>query len=274
VADVQRGGVVVARVYFNGTWFNSVRSQSWLERDYEELVFQNCSDLFPYWIPVRFKADVVGEDGVVKRPDLALIDPRYRKWCVVEIELSHHDIYTHVLPQIDVFCSGKYDDGHALYLAKQDLSLDLAKLTQMMAGLPPDVMVVVDRPDTSWKRHLRALGALLGVVEPFRGPNDEIMFRVNGDQLELPGDVLSRCSRALRRFWKVHSPAALPAPAGDDELLEIWHEGTPTVWRRHNFAGSVMLSVDSRGDVLDGLSLVDLVEHDDGSLRFQAVAKE
>ena len=35
-----------------------------------------------------------------------------------------------------------------------------------------------------------------------------------------------------------------------------------------------MLSVDSRGDVLDGLSLVDLVEHDDGSLRFQAVAKE
>ena len=133
----------------------------------------------------------------MKRPDLALIDPRYRKWCVVEVELAHHDIYTHVLPQIDVFCSGKYDDGHALYLAKQDLSLDLARLTQMMAGLPPDVMVVVDRPDTSWRRHLRALGALLGIVEPFRGPNDEIMFRINGDQPELPGDVLNNGAAGL-----------------------------------------------------------------------------
>ena len=96
----------MARVHFNGTWFNSVRSQNWLERDYEDLVFQNCSDLFPRWIPVPFKADVVGEDGVVKRPDLALIDPRYRKWCVVEVELAHHDIYTHVLPQIDSSAAG------------------------------------------------------------------------------------------------------------------------------------------------------------------------
>ena len=51
MADVQRGGVVVARVHFNGTRFNSVRSRSWLERDYEELVFQNCSDLFPQLDP-------------------------------------------------------------------------------------------------------------------------------------------------------------------------------------------------------------------------------
>jgi hypothetical protein len=265
----------MARVYFNGVWFNSVRSQSWLERDYEELVVSNCSDLFPCWIPVPFKADVLGEDGVVKRPDLALIDPHYRKWCVVEVELAYHDIFRHVLPQVDVFCAAIYDASHAQYLANQDSSLDPARLAQMMTGLPPDVMVIVDRPDTGWKRHLKPFGALLGIVEPFRGPNDEIMFRVNGDQPQIPGDVLTRCSRGeMRRFWKVHSPAALPSPFRDDQLLEILYQGLPTLWKRHDIAHGVMLSVESRGDVLDGLSLVDLVRHDDGSLRFQAVAKE
>jgi hypothetical protein len=265
----------MARVYFNRTWFNSVRSQSWLERDYEELVISNCSDLFPQWTPVPFKADVIGEDGAIKRPDLALIDPHYRKWCVVEVELAHHDIFRHVLPQVDVFCTASYDESHAQYLANQDSSLDLARLTQMMAGLPPDVLVVVDRPDTGWKRHLKPIGALLSIVEPFRGPNDETMFRVNGDQPQIPSDILTRCSRGeMRRFWKVHSPAALPAASRDDELLEIFYQGLPTLWKRHDIAHGVMLSVESRGDVLDGLSLVDLVRHDDGSLRFQAVAKE
>jgi hypothetical protein len=265
----------MARVFFNRMWFNSVRSQSWLERDYEQLVISNCPDLFPHWIPVSFKADVVGEDGVVKRPDLALIDPYYRKWCVVEVELAHHDIYGHVLPQVDAFCSGIYDESHARYLVQQDPSLDIDKLTMMMAGLPPDILVVVDRPDTGWKRHLKPLGAMLGIVEPFRGPSDEIMFRVNGDQPEIPGDVLTRCSRGeMRRFWRVHSPAALPAPFRGDGLLEIFYEGLPTLWKRHDIARRVMLSVESRGDALEGLSLVDLVRHDDRSLTFQPIARE
>lgn len=265
----------MARVYFNGAWFNSVRSQSWLERDYEQLLLSRSSDLFPRWISVPFKTDVIGEDGVVKRPDIALIDPHYRKWCVVEIELAHHDIFGHVLPQVSVFCTGEYHEGHARHLANQDGSLDASKLNQMMTGLPPDVMVVVDRPDTGWKRHLKPFGALLGIVEPFRGPNDELMFRVNGDQPEPPGNVLTRCSRGdLRRFWKVHSPAALPQPSRGDALFEIFIDGAPTLWRRHDFARGIMLSVESRGDFLGGLSLVDLVRQDDDSLRFQVVAKE
>jgi hypothetical protein len=271
----------MARVYVDQTWFNSVRSQSWNERDYENLIIKNCADLFPRWIPVPFKVDVVGEDSVVKRPDLALIDPDYRKWCVVEVELAHHDIFSHVLPQVNVFCHGKYDEEHARHLARREPSLDRKRLNQMMLGSPPDVMVIVDRPDTGWKRHLKPLGAMLNIVEPFRGPNDELMFRVNGDHLESPGNVLTRCSRGdMRRFWKVHSPAALPGPTGDIELfgdtdvLEIQYEMTPIIWKRHKFGKTVMLSAESRGDALDGLSLVDIVRHDDGSLRFEIVARE
>ncbi len=264
----------MARILFKEKWFNSVRSSSWNESDFEHLVISRATDLFPEWIPVKFKADVIGDNGVTKRPDLALIDPKYRKWCVLEVELAHHDLYGHVLPQIEVFCTGTYGDFHAQYLKGQDDRLDLSRMKQMMSGLMPDVMVVVDRPETNWRKPLKQAGALLGIIEPFRGPNDELLFRTNGDQLELPGEILSRCSRYLRRYWKVHSPATLPASTREDGLLEIEVEGLPVLWSRVNLSDSVMLTAVGYGDALAGISLADILSDDDGSLRFVTVAKE
>lgn len=267
----------MAKILFKDRSFNSIRSQSWNETDFENLIVHNAKDLFPRWIPVPFKAEVMGEDGEVKKPDLALIDPMYRMWCVVEVELAHHPIFTHVLPQVSAFCSGNYGEPHAQFLKRNDNSLDISRLVKMMLGNPPEVMVIVDSPTTGWAKHLQPLGAKLGVVEPFRGPNDEILFRINGDQLEVPGEILSRCSRGglnLRRFWKVHSPASIPATPRDDGLLEIEAGGLPALWRRHEFPDSVWLSSESHGDALAGVSLADIVEGDDGRLRFITVAKE
>jgi hypothetical protein len=265
----------MARTFYNQTWFNSVRSQSWNEADYERLIVSYCRDLFPQWVAVPFKTNVAGEDGSVKQPDLALIDPRYRTWWVVEVELAHHNLFTHVLPQVDAFRSATYNEQHARYLHSMAPGLDLDKLTAMMSGAPPEVLVIVDRPDTNWRRSLKAIDVALSIVEPFRGPGEELMFRVNGDQPELPGNVLTRCSRGnVRRLWRVHSPAALPGSARPDELLEILHEGSPTLWKRLVLAGTVMLSVEHGGDILGGLRAVDLVQHEDGSLSFQAVTRE
>jgi hypothetical protein len=265
----------VARVLYNRTWFDSVRSQSWYEADYEQMIMTHCADLFPRWVAVPFKTNVTGEDGTVKQPDLALIDPGYRKWCVVEIELAHHNVITHVLPQVEAFRTASYDKQHALYLYGREQSLHLDKLTAMMSGLPPEVLVVVDRPDTDWKRLLKARDVSLSIVEPFRGPGDQLLLRINGDQPELPGNVLTRCSRnVVRRLWRVYSPAALPSASREDGLLEIVFEGSPTLWKRVNLAGSVMLCVERGGDVLQGWRAVDLIEHEDGSLSFQPVARE
>ena len=264
----------MARILFKESWFNSVRSNSWNEADFENLVISKAGELFPGWMPVKFKADVTGYDGVTKRPDLALIDPKYRKWCVVEVELAHHNLNGHVLPQIEVFCSGSYGEAHAQHLKRQDDGLDLGRMILMMNGLLPEVLVVVDRPDTDWKKPLKQAGALLGIVEPFRGPNDEILFRINGDQPELPGQILTRCSRHLRRYWKVHSPATLPVSARDDGYLEIEVAGLPVLWNRVMLKDSVMLAAVEHGDVLEGISLADVVSEDDGSLRFVKVARE
>ena len=264
----------MARILFKETWFNSVRSNSWSEADFENLVTSKAGELFPGWISVKFTADVVGDNGVTKRPDLALIDPKFRKWCVVEVELAHHDLHWHVLPQIEVFCTGTYGEVHARHLKSQNNGLDLYRLIQMMSGELPEVLVVVDRPDTNWKKPLKQAGALLRIIEPFRGPNDEILFRINGDQVELPGAVMSRCSRYLRRYWKVHSPATLPYSFRKDGCLEIEVAGVPVLWNRVNLADSVMLTAVGHGDALVGVSLADIVSDDDGSLRFVTVAKE
>jgi hypothetical protein len=267
-------GELMARVFFNQTWFNSVRSGSWNEADYEQVIISNASILFPQWIAVPFKTNVMGDDGTVKQPDLALIDHSYRRWCVVEVELAHHHLVNHVLPQVEAFRTARYDDEHAAYLHRKDASLNLERLKTMMRTEPPEIIVIVDRPDTDWKKHLRPMEVALSIVEPFRGPGNQLLLRINGELPDLPGNVLTRLSRwQMRRLWKVHSPATLPEPSDDDGILEIAVENSPTFWKRTTIGDGVMLSA-LAGDVLRGWKAVDLVQHDDGSLSIQPIMPE
>ena len=265
----------MARVLFNETWFTSKLSQrAGYESEYEQVIWHNRGELFPRWIAVWFKTDVAGEDGAIKRPDLALIDHEYRKWWIVEIELSHHSLNTHVLPQVKAFRTACYTHAHANYLYAKDSSLDLARLSEMMLGLPPEVLVIADRNDTDWKQGLLSIGVQLCIVEPFRDPSDHLMLRVNGYQPEPPMQALTRCTRhAMRRLWRVHSPAALPPSTREDNALEIDFKGTVSLWKRVPIANAVMLSAE-RGDVLEGWRSVDLLSREDGTLTFEPVVKE
>jgi len=264
----------VARVLFDKVWFDAIRSQSWYEADYEKIIIDHCMDLFPQWILVPFKTDVVGEDGATKRPDFALVDYSYREWWIVEVEMAHHDLVAHVMPQVDAFRTATYERRHAEYLHGKNPALDLKRLADMMLGLPPEILVIVDRSDTDWRTALRARGVYLSTVEPFRDLAGRLLLRVNGYHPEPPVSVLTRCSRhALRRLWRVHSPAALPPPDGDDGILEIEFEGGITQWRRVQIADGVMLCA-SRGDILAKWRAVDLVKGEDGSLKFKPVTKE
>ena len=264
----------MARVLFNNVWFTSVLSQTWYESDFERLVISRCADLFPWWKCVPFKADVVGEDGSTKRPDLALIDPAYRTWWVVEVELAHHNLLTHVLPQVEAFRTASYNRGHAEILHRKSPSLDLERLTDMMLGLPPDVLVIVDRPDTDWGLTLRSRNVYLSIVEPFRDQGDNLLIRVNGHQPAPPSSALTRCTRhVVRRLWKVHSPAALPPAKDGADVLEIEFDGAVSTWKQVRLADGLMLFAE-RGEVLVGWRAVDLVRREDGILTFQPIARE
>src|SRR5262249_53493714 len=157
---------------------------------------------------------------------------------------------------------------HANYLYRETPALDVNRLSQMMLGSPPEVLVIVDRPETGWLPHLRAMGVHLCTVEPFRDAANHLLLRVNGHQPEPPAASLSRCSRLAARLWKVHSPGALP-PAIDDGYQIEW-DGAVTYWRRLELADGVMICP-NRGDVLAGWRSVELVKRDDGLLAFQPV---
>jgi hypothetical protein len=74
------------RVNFRNDFFEKRRSTSWYEKEFEALILDRSQQIFPRWTVVPFDAPIVGEDGTVKKPDLALLDPKYREWWIVEDE--------------------------------------------------------------------------------------------------------------------------------------------------------------------------------------------
>ena len=106
------------RLLVKGEWFEAVSSEGQYESDFESLVRGRARFLFPTYQVVLFKKAVESEDGR-KVPDLALIDSKYRYWWVVEVEMAHHSLYNHVIPQVEVFARGRYSEEHCDYLADQ-----------------------------------------------------------------------------------------------------------------------------------------------------------
>lgn len=265
----------MARVLVDEKWYESVRSDSWNEPDYESLVLSHASRIFPEWVTVLFKANVEDRFGVVKRPDLALIDRQYRCWYVVEVEMSHHNLVGHVLPQIEVFASGIYTEAHADYLHGKDATLDRGRLGLMVKSEQPLVHVVVDRPDTNWAAKLRAFDVTLSSVEPFRDAQNNTLLRINGEQPRSPGNVVTRLTRnQLRRFWSVESPAALPAGINKDNPLKIVVDGAVTLWQVVEVGDGALIVTGERGDPLKGWRVVDLLRRDDGSFEIRKVIPE
>ena len=259
------------RLLAGGRWYEAITSRSWLERDFERVVIDHAQQLFPGWLCAEFRETVEGDDGNRKQPDLALVDPQCRQWWVVEVELAHHDLYGHVLPQVDAFRTGSYDGSHATALARALPELGFERLSLMMRGISPEVLVLVDSPATAWRLPLRDHSVYLGVVEPFRDEANQLILRLNGDTPELPGEILSRCSRSpsLRRLWRLHSPAAI-VDLGED-LLPIDYEGVVSEWHVVRLSDAIMMKP-VRGDVLAELTHVDLLRREDGTLSFQPIS--
>lgn len=215
------------KLLINGEWYESVASDSIYEPEFESLLMANSKFLYPDFYLVKFKMNAQSPDGT-GRPDLALIDKGYRSWWVVEVELGHHPLESHVRQQVRIFARAHYGAKHAEYLAQKDAELDQGKLKEMMLGLQPRVLVLVNVPRPSWQHPLATYDALLGVVEIFRSARNHHVLRINGEQPEPLSDELSLCSvdSAIRRSLIVESPAALPS--GDrfqiafDDQVSTW----------------------------------------------------
>jgi hypothetical protein len=98
--------VVAASVlYFNGKRFNELPFQN--EDEFERLVVENSGTLFgEKSLYIDLKSRVEGRVLGSAIPDGLLIDfrdPENPEFYLVEVELSQHDFYKHIFPQVTKF---------------------------------------------------------------------------------------------------------------------------------------------------------------------------
>lgn len=231
----------MARIVIDSEVFEPVASTAFYETEYERIVLDRASHLFPEFATIAFKSLVESEYGRAK-PDLALVDREYRSWWVVEVEMAHHSLTSHVAPQVQILSTARYGRAEADALAQTDPTLDAVKLEQMMKGAQPRVLVIVGAEVPGWRPILAAYGVRLAVAEVFRSPRLKHIVRLNGDYPETPNDVLTFCrlDHTLPRLLRVESPAALPIAHGD--TLTIVFEGQLSEWTKIETADRVWLT--------------------------------
>ena len=209
------------RLLIDGEWFDAVSSEGQYESDFEAIVKSRAGSLFPSFKVVPFRLPVESEEGR-RIPDLALIDRDYRYWWVVEVEMAHHSLNGHVLPQVEVFSRGKYGEEHSAYLADRSENLDQASLADMIKGPQPRVLVVVNRNVPEWIEPIHRRDGLVAVVEVFRSSRNRHILRINGDYPEgADANVVSGCrlDPSLPGLLELDSPAAL------EGVSKACHEG-------------------------------------------------
>jgi hypothetical protein len=219
-------------------WFMPLASAALLEIEYERAIFQKAVTLFPDYLAVEFKMLVSSESGAAKA-DYALIDRAYRSWWVVEVELIHHSLDSHVLPQVDVLANAAYGDDCATFLAERSSSLNGDRLKRLMKGLQPKVLLIVNGPREKWTYELSRYGALVLSIEVFRSDKNRELLVIDGDLPPSREDFLSRCrlNQNFLNFLEVDSPAALPS----DDPVRISYEGFITDWSVIESADKVWL---------------------------------
>jgi hypothetical protein len=262
----------VARLLLRGEYYDSVSPHALREDDYEKLLLANGADLYPSWNLVAFKQVVESEYGRAKA-DLALIDRRYRRWWVVEVELGSHPFSTHVEPQVRRLANGAYGPSHADSIHSAMPTLDRRAVGEMIMGEQPRVLVLVNQPKPDWLPALHIWGARVGIVEVFRSPRNVDVLRINGEHPDDLGDLVSLCrvDPLIPSSLIVASPAALGVSSG--EKLTLVFEGGLTEWRRVDVADRVWLMPIRRSPLPTNVSGYRITEDGTGRLMITPIRK-
>jgi hypothetical protein len=252
----------MARILLGDEWFEEMASTSLYETEFENILFQEATRIFPEYHPVPFKAIVLSDDGDAKA-DFALIHRDYRSWWVVEAEMGHHSLDRHVLPQIRRLSRATYADAEAQYLCDQAPSLDCARIKEMIKGQQPRVLVVVNVPVPVWREHLRPFGAVLAIFQIFRSRFNRYVYRLNGDFPSENNEIISTCRCwDIHRFLKIDSPTQLDIKRG--ETITLHHETGALEWERVDIADAVLLHA-LRGHPLQKNLVYQIVKQSDGT---------
>lgn len=254
------------KILVNDEWYEPIESASLYEREFESILLQKTAAIFPGYRAVSFKM-TIQSDYDSARADYALVARTYVDWWVVEVELGHHSLTGHVLPQVRTLFNGTYGHDVAEYLLSKAPDLDRSKVDDLIRGRAPRVLVVVDRPCPTWTSTLERAGAEVMVFEIFRSAFNRHVFRLNGFVPPLHGDVLSTCyiDRMMPFLIRLGSPGAL---AFDHEgRIEIAHDGRVMQFSRLDTQDATWLAAVQRNPLHPG-RLYEIIREQNGLLVF------
>lgn len=185
------------------------------------------------------------------KPDLALIDKKYRKWWVVEIELSIHSLRDHIIPQIRKLHDADYGSYLVESFIKDNRNLNKKKLESMLKGNPPNVIIILNRHMFEWIDELKRFNAIVMIVEVFRSRHNSHLLRVNGEFPFIESEIISECyiDPLLNNFLILESPGGLSIKAG--EAIDIQYENCLTKWKRLDISDKVFLTPINKNPLLE-----------------------
>lgn len=220
------------RLRYRDQWFDEVDATRFYETELEAVILQNPGLLQVGAHLVPFKERVSDSRFNVHCPDLALIDPEYRFWWVIEVELTSHSLHNHVLPQVRTFSDGCYGPEHARALRRQNNNLDEIRLSEMLRGSPPQIVVIADRYLDEWHAELRQIGVHYAIFNVFRSAESADIMFFDGSLPSLKTEHISRAVpvNGIPRMLRLLSPGGIPG--SDRSRLTVFFEGRLTVWMR------------------------------------------
>ena len=263
----------MARILHNGEWYEEIASWGHYESEFERVLEQEAAHLFGNYHMVPFKKTVFSEDDAeARKPDFALIHKSYHSWWIVEVEMGHHSLEGHVLPQVQTFARAKYGLPEAHYLCQRDTALDSNRVIDMFKGGPPRVLVIVNASVDGWAERLRPFKANVMICQIFRSRLNRYVLRLNGEYPSEDDEVVTTCECVpmLHRLLEIHAPARLPVQKGERVLL--YHEGKASEWERTDTAGKVFLHALRNHSLTPGQRYA-IVRQGDNTLVFRRDAK-
>lgn len=256
----------MARILHNDEWFEEIASRGHYEIEFEKVLRQEAEHLFASYQLVPFKTTVYSEeDADGREPDFALIHTSYRSWWVVEVELGHHPLGGHVLPQVRTLARARYGQPEADYLCTRNPGLDRDKIIDMFKGAPPRVLVVVNAPVDGWADELRVFGAKVAICQIFRSRLNRYVLRLNGEYPSENEEIVTtcECNQLLHRLLAVHAPTQLPLQR--NERVMLYYQGHASEWERIDTAGEVYLHA-LRDHNLEPGKQYEIIRQGDGTL--------
>lgn len=162
-------------------WLTRVSFADRFEEDFEDIFYTHAKSIFPDYHCLDFKLKVASKAGATI-PDFALIAKDYSSWIIGEVELSNHNLTEHVLPQMERFVLGKYDDGSiASKLCLKYPHLAPARVHDLLRTQSPEVFLIANEYLDEWKLPLAKRGVKYISLEVYSSSHAERIIHVCGD---------------------------------------------------------------------------------------------